>query len=502
VSDSSKSYQQILKTTSLFGGVHFFTILISIIRTKLIAVFIGPAGMGIIALLNSTLNVISGFSGLGTETSAVKNISENYKNNDFKTVSTTIQIVKKIVFFTGIFGMLLTILFSKALSTIAFGDSSQMYAFIFLAVTVLFKQLSTGQLAVLQGLRQMQLLAKANLYGSLFGLVFSIPFYYFLKIDAIIPTILTASITALIFSFYYSGKVKIEKEKVSKTVFFAEGKSIVKLGLMLTISGVLTLLSTYLVQIYIGKIGGLEQVGFYNAGFTLLNSYVGIIFTVMSTDYFPKLAAVNTDNEKVRSGVVQQAFISITIITPIIVLFLTFISIIIPVIYTAKFNAVIPMVCFGILGMLFRSVSWAMGFILIAKGDSKMFIKTAIGFNILSLIMNIAGYYFDGLEGLGISFCLYFLFHFIGLKIITKKRYDFYFDKDFYQTYFVCFLICIITFLLRYLEFPILKYSLMTVMVFVSLAFSVNQINKKTNLKEIFTAVVPKKNDQNDAEKL
>lgn len=493
MSDTKTSYQQILKTTSLFGGVQFFTILISIIRTKLIAVFIGPAGMGIIALLNSTLSVINGISGLGIETSAVKTISENYKNEDLKTVSAIIKIVKKIVLFTGILGMLLVILFSKVLSIITFGDSSQTYSFVFIAVTVLFKQLSSGQLAVLQGLRQMKLLAKANLYGNLFGLIFSIPLYYFLKIDAIIPTIIIASLSALIFSFYYSNKIKTGKEKIGNEILLSEGKLIVKLGLMLIISSVLTLLSTYLLQIYIGKNGGLEQVGFYNAGFTLLNSYVGIIFTVMSTDYFPKLASINSDNEKVRSSVEQQAFISIIIITPIIVMFLTFISLITQIIYTPKFNAIIPMVCFGILGMLFRAVSWSMGFILIAKGDSQMFVRTAIGFNILFLIMNVSGYYFYGLEGLGFSFCLYFLFHFLGLKIITKKRYNFYFSREFYQSYFICFIICAIAFLLRYIENPILKYSLMTVMILISCGFSLHQINKKMNLSEIFTSFVRRK---------
>lgn len=492
-----KSYQQILKTTSLFGGVQFFSILISVVRTKLIAVFIGPAGMGIIALLNSTLGVLSSISGFGIETSSVKSISENYKNDDLKTVSKTIQIVKKIVFFTGIFGMFLTLAFSKILSIITFGDSSQTFSFAILSVTILFKQLSSGQLAVLQGLRSFQFLAKANLYGNLFGLLFSVPLYYFLKIDAILPTITIASLSALIFSFYYSNKVKIEKERMENSVLFSEGKLIVKLGFMLTISSVLTLLSTYLVQIFIGKIGGLEQVGFYNAGFTLLNSYVGIIFTVMSTDYFPKLASINSDDEKVRMSVVQQAFISILIVTPIIVLFLALCPIIVKVIYTAKFNAILPMISAGILGMLFRAVSWSMGFILIAKGDSKMFVKTAIGFNILSLIMNVGGYYFYGLEGLGFSFCLYFLLHFIGLKIITKKRYNFYFENDFYRIYLVCFVICISTFLLQYIENQNLKYGLTAVLILISFAFSLNQINKKIDLKEIFTSFVQRKNDKN-----
>ena len=502
MSDSKKSYRDILKTTSVFGGVQFFLILISVIRTKLIAVFIGPAGMGIVALLNSTLSVLNSISSLGIETSAVKSISENYKNDDIKTVSKTIQIVKKIVFITGITGMLFTLIFSKALSIITFGDSSQTYSFALLSATVLFKQLSSGQLAILQGLRQFRFLAEANLYGNLFGLLFSIPLYYFLRINAIVPTIFIASLFALIFSFYYSNKIKTEKERIPKTAVIAEGKWIVKLGFMLTISSVLTLLSTYLVQIYISKTGGLEQVGFYNAGFTLLNSYVGIIFTVMSTDYFPKLASVNTDNNKIRTSVQQQAFISILLITPIIVLFLTLSSVIVQLIYTTKFDAVIPMICIGILGMLFRAVSWAMGFVLIAKGDSKMFVKTAIGFNILSLLMNISGYYFYGLEGLGFSFCFYFLFHFIGLKIITKKQYDLYFQKDFYAIYLVCFIICITAFLLRYIESEVLKYTLLSIMILLSFWFSWFQINKKINLSEIFTSFVQRKKDRNDSEQL
>jgi len=218
----------------------------------------------------------------------------------------------------------------------------------------------------------------------------------------------------------------------------------------------------------------------------------------MSTDYFPKLASINSDNEKIRSSVIQQAFISIIIITPIIVLFLTLIPILVKVIYTAKFDQIIPMVCIGILGMLFRAVSWSMGYILIAKGDSKIFIRTALGFNLLSLGMNFLGYYFYGLEGLGISFCLYFLIHFIGLKIITKNRYNFYFDKDFYKIYLICFLICIVTFLFRYIEIPILKYSLMTMMIIISLIFSLYQMNNKMNLKEMLASGKAEKKNQND----
>jgi O-antigen/teichoic acid export membrane protein len=495
VSESKSSYLQIVKTTSLFGGVQFFNIIISIIRTKLIAIFIGPAGMGIAALLNSTINIISGITGLGIETSAVKHVSGSYKNDDLSSVSANVSIVKKLALITGILGTLLTVFLAGWLSQITFGNTEHTFSFLFLSITLLLKQLSTGELVVLQGLRKMGFLAKANFYGNLFGLLFSIPLYYYYRIDAIVPTIIVASLSSVLFSFYFSKKIGIVKTSVSNNQLVTDGKSIIRLGIMLTFSGFLTLLSTYLIQIYVGKMGGLEEVGFYNAGFTLLNSYVGIVFTVMATDYFPRLASICDENEKVRTSVIQQSFMSILIITPIIILFLIFIPLIIKILYTPKFISIMSMVSFGILGMLFKAVSWSMGYILIAKGDSKIFIRTAIGFSILSLILNIFGYYFYGLEGLGFSFFVYYLIHFFVVKIITKRRYGFYFDADFYKIYFICIVMCMITFLFTYIEFSVLKYGLMSVVGLTSFVFVLYQINKKIELKGIFNSVIKRKND-------
>lgn len=495
MNESRASYLQIVKATSIFGGMQFLTVLISIVRTKLIAIFIGPAGMGIISLLNSALNIIGGITGLGIETSAIKHISEQYKEEDLNSVSPIIAIVKKIALVAGIFGTLVVALFSGWLSEFTFGNSNYTYLFVYLSVTLLFKQLSVGQMVVFQGLRKLKILAKANFYGNLIGLFFSIPLYYFYGIDAIVPTIVVGSICSLFVSFYYSSSIKIEKSIVSNSQLFVEGKSIIKLGLMLTLSGLLTLLASYIIQVYIGKNGGLTEVGFYNAGFTLLNSYVGIVFTVMSTDYFPKLSSICNDNKKIRLSVMEQSYMSVFIMTPIIILFLIFVPVIIKVLFTPKFISIEPMLCFGILAMLFRAVSWSMGYILIAKGDSNMFVKTAFGFNFLSVILNMLGYYFYGLEGLGFSFLIYYLVHLVTVKIITKKRYDFYFDVEFYRAYVICIAMCVATFFMRYIPNPILKYGLMVAMIILSLGFVLFHLNEKIGLKFLFNSISKRKND-------
>lgn len=492
MSESQNSYRQIMKATSLFGGVQFFNIIISLIRSKLIAILIGPAGMGIAGLLNATIGLISCFTNFGLDTSAVKSISAANADDDKAKIVNEISILKRLIWITGIFGTLITMALSSWLSQLTFGNSNYTFAFIWIAITLLLKQLSNGQIAILQGFRKLQYLAKANLYGSLFGLILTVPLYFLWGVDAIVPAIFISSLIGLLFSWYFSNKIQIESKKITNLQAFTAGKEMIKLGVSCSFIGLVSLAAGYILQIIISRQGGVVLVGLFNAGFALINTYVGLVFTAISTDYFPRLATICDDKNKVRTTVIQQALIAVLIITPIIILFLTFAPFIILILYSAKFTSIIPMVSWGILGMLFKAASWTMGYILIAKGDSKIFIKTSLGFNSLFLLNNCIAYHFYGLEGVGISFSLNFIIHFFVLKIITFNRYDFYFDREFYTIFTLSFILCLATFLFSYISFTYLKYSLMFIMIMFSSAYSLHHLNKKMNLKEILRNKIKK----------
>ena len=76
--ESNDSYSHVLKYTGLFGGVQGLNIIMGLLRNKLIAVLLGPSGMGLASLFNSSINFISQATNLGISFSAVKNISEIY----------------------------------------------------------------------------------------------------------------------------------------------------------------------------------------------------------------------------------------------------------------------------------------------------------------------------------------------------------------------------------------------------------------------------------------
>ena len=498
MNDNQQSYRKVLNATSLFGGVQFINIILRLIRSKAIALLIGPIGMGISNLLLTTMELINGLTNLGLERSAVKDISLANTNSNSKSVAITISILKKLVWLTITVGVILMVLSAPWLSEIAFGNKDYTISFRWISIALLFKQLSSSQLAILQGLRKLKSLAKANLLGNFIGLLITLPLYYYYKIDAIVPAIIIATFMSFVFTYYYSHKLDIKSVTISRKEAVSEGKGMINLGVMLSLSSLITLLVAYIIRIYIGSANeteelGLIDVGLYSAGFVILNSYVGIIFNAMGTDYFPRLSEIANDIKKLRKTVLEQATVAILLITPIIVVFLACAPFIIVILYSHEFSPIVAMVTWGILGMIFKAVSWSMGYMIIAKGDSKVFIKTAIGFNTILLSINIIGYHFGGLEGVGISFFIYYIIHFIAIRIITYYRYDFYFEKGFYKIFTFTVIMCFLAFSITFIPSSILKYSLMTGLIVVSCGYSYKELDKKIGFKDYLAGVFKRK---------
>lgn len=347
-----------------------FQIIIRIIKSKIIAVLLGPEGMGIQALLTSTTDLIKGITNFGLGTSAVKNVASANNSGDKDRVATVIIVLRRLVWATGLLGALVTLAFSAYLSELTFGNKNYTLGFAWLSVTLLINQLSTGQIVLLRGLRKIKHLANSSLTGSVLGLMVSIPLYYFYGIDGIVPAIILTSIVTLLRTWYFARKIEIEEVHVDTQTTLAVGKEMMIMGFMLSISGLYVIAKKYGLRIFISNVSDIEQVGLYSAGMAIVTTYVGMVFTAMGTDYFPRLSGVAHDNAKARELINQQAEIAILILAPILTVFIVFISWIIILLYSTRFLDITQMVQWAALGMMFKAVSWSMAFIFLAKGAS------------------------------------------------------------------------------------------------------------------------------------
>jgi O-antigen/teichoic acid export membrane protein len=486
------SYRQIVKATSLFGGVQFFQIIISIVRSKFVAILLGPSGMGVVGLLTSSTGLITGLTNFGLGTSAVKNISEATATNDNERISTVILVMRRLLWVTGLLGALVTLIFSPLLSEFTFGNKDYTLAFVWISITLLFNQLSTGELVILQALRHLQNLAKANVYGSFVGLLITIPLYYKFGIEGIVPVIIITSFVTLFFSWYFAKKVKLENTSVSYTKTVAEGKSMMVMGFMISLSGLITLIAAYLLRIFINRTGNVADVGFYSAGFTIINTYVGMIFTAMGTDYYPRLSVVASDDEQCKQLINQQSEIALLILAPILITFLIFVNWAIIILYSSQFLSITGMVYWATMGIFFKAVSWAIAFVFLAKGVGKLYFWNEFFGSIYFLLFSLLGYYYGGLTGLGVSFLISYILYLIQVFFIAKVKYEFSFSPSFMQIFVIQFLLAMAGFAVVYLINQPYTYILGVILIGFSCWYSYKELESRIGVKEIIQGVLEK----------
>src|SRR5690606_35820194 len=120
-------------------------------------------------------------------------------------------------------------------------------------------------------------LAKSSILGSIVGLIFSIPLYYFFEERGIVPAIILTSIVVLLFSWIYTRRIKFINVKTDKSIFIEESMEMLKMGFLISMSSLITLGISYIVRIYINNSGGIVDVGLFSAGFAIVSTYVGMI---------------------------------------------------------------------------------------------------------------------------------------------------------------------------------------------------------------------------------
>lgn len=476
------SYRGIFKATSLFGGVQVYQILIEIIKSKFVAVLLGPSGVGIQGLYISGTQMIQQLSSFGLSQSAVRNVAEAYGSGEHLQISKTVIALRRLVWITGLLGMLFVIVLSPVLSKSSFGDSLHIWGFVALSITLLLAQINAGQRVVLQGTRQYKQLAKCTAYGMTIGLFVSIPLYYFWGVEAIVPNIIIGSFTTLLLSWYYSRQVQIDHVEQTRIETLQLGRSMLTMGLTMSVTQFLTIATSYILRSCIRKWGGVDEVGFYTAGFLLMNHYTGLVFQSMSTDYYPRLAAVNQNNRECREVTNQQGEIGFLLLGPLMVICVVFIPIVVKILYSDAFLSVNNYIIACAVGVIFQMASWCISYVLIAKAESKIFAINELIACIYGLGLNLLGYYLGGLTGLGISFAIKYFIYFGQVFFITHRRYGYTMSMPFINLFLIQ-LLTVICSVLIVMFFPsIWRFLGGSLLAVISLLFSLFELNKRIGI--------------------
>lgn len=418
---------RILKSTMIVGGSSAITIGFRILASKVVALIVGPAGVGLLGLFNSVINLAGMVTGMGlANSSGVRRIAE--MGDDENAVAKTILILRRLAIILGILGSVSFFLLRGPISEMTFGDDKYSNELGALSIVVFLMVISGMQTAFLRGMRRIEDIARVNVFGIVIGTLIGLPVIYFYKQAGIVAYLIAISITAFVIAWRYVHKLGIARVNITLRETYIEARGMMGLGVTFMLSNLVTLAVMYLVKVLVTRRLGLEIAGLYEASSALANVYVGFILGAMGSDFFPHLSAIAHNNGQSSRLMNAQVEIGLLVASPGILLVMALGPLLLQILYSVEFLPAFEILRWLVLGTFLRVVSWPLSYIILAKGRGKWYLGSELITNLVYLVCMAYGINQMGMAGIGAAFFTMYVFYTVLMIVLAGRLSGFRFN--------------------------------------------------------------------------
>lgn len=407
---------RVVKAMTLFGGVKIVEILCGVVRNKLLAVLVGPAGIGLNAVFNRAMEMVSGVTQLNLRQSSVRELSGASSAERPGIISAVVWWALRL----GIAGALVMLVLSPGISWLSFDSMGSWWLFALVGIAVMAQSVTNGDLAILQATDRLKVLAKSQVLTALSVMIVCVGCYAAFGIAGVVPGLIISYIVSFVITRKCRGKISAPTRSLSENM--ATGRKFLSLGFSLGVGMMISAVCAYCFIAWINRESGEDITGIYQAGYMLIINYAGVVFTAISMDFYPRLVKV-IDRPKLASTIVSHEISTLLLVlVPVIAIFIPMAPLMIKILYSHEFVAAIPMVTIGICGIVFRAVSFCMAYAIIARGDGKTYIVTESLSSVAGLALNIIMYKTWGFAGLGVSYIIWYAIYTL-IVTVPYRRY-------------------------------------------------------------------------------
>lgn len=371
------------------GGASVLVLVAGFFRTKIIAVLVGPEGVGLAGSLVNFNNVLAMLVGWGLSTSGVRMIASAPVEQRPQKVSAVLHFGYRLMGYS----LLVALLLSVPVAWYTFGRTDGHTLEMILASLGVPCLVGAGVWgALLQAEGHLKPLARTQILSAFAGLLVGIPVIYFFQqaglplVGVALGILIAMGVPAWLMYRaarpYYQGTQDLRPEA-------ADIEVLVKLGGALMLVGLMSQLSAYISRLVVIRQLGLEAAGHYQAALAIASSLPGFVFAAMATDFFPRVAAARDENEA-QHLVEKQIQAGLLLALPVLTALLTMGRVCIHWLYaTQHFEPAIPILGFMVWGVFLRLVSWPIGFWLQARGSSHQVVIVELISNIIIALLPI-----------------------------------------------------------------------------------------------------------------
>lgn len=416
-----KSSRGLIRSMLVIGSAQSLNILLSIVRMKVLALLLGPAGVGLLGIYNNLQQITVHLAGLGIGSSGVRQIALAKEDDD--NLHKVSRVLLSAHFVQGTLAMVGVWLLRKPLAIWLTGDISLATEIGLVGVAVMLMMLATANTALLQGIRKIGDLGRVAVISALSSTVFGLLAVFWFGRDGLIWFLLIQPLANFLAAFYYVRRlpVKTKYSPLGLYEIWNTWKPMVRVGVAFMFGGLATAGTLLLVRSFVTQDVGLEAAGYFAASWGISMTYIGFLLGAMGADYYPRLTEVIHDRQSANRLMNDQAQLSLAIGGPILLLLIGWAPWLINLLYSSEFGPAATILQWQAFGNVFKMASWSLSFAIVAAAHSRIYMFMELSFNLVFLSLIWLLLPSIGIEITGIAFVFGYMTYFITVYLIVRR---------------------------------------------------------------------------------
>ncbi len=373
---------RVLRAAMVMGASSLVTIAVGVARNKVVALTLGPEGLGTLGLIGTALLVLTTIFSLGMGQSGVQNISSTNAKNP-ALVPTHAQALLLGTFCLGVLAAICIAIFQQPLARFVLRDPKANHLIVWLAVAVFASVALSGQRAYLNGMGQLRVLAQSSAFGSFLGGCVAVLAVLLFKRDGIGLAVAAVPLGIWLTSLVLGSWLTQPIGAINWNALLEPAKTMIRLGVAVSGAILVTTVTQFFVRAWLERTLGLAEAGKFQAAWDVSSAYMGFVLGALAAEYYPRISGAVNDTVALNKAVNEELELVLLIGVPAILLTMLLAPQLIQFLYAQEFAPATMILRWQLAGDVGKIGVWTIGFLLLARTARRRFFLAELAWNLV-----------------------------------------------------------------------------------------------------------------------
>ena len=399
-------------------------LVIGLLRSKLVAVLLGPSGVGILANLGIYNSFVStagtAFAGQG----ATRSIAAARAQGNSSRVDWLIRYSFLIPTIVGVLVLLVTVILAQHISELVIGDGQYAYLIAISAIAIPITLLAASYSGVLQGFLRIGSLAKASIATTIVSVVITVALIVpFGLTGAVVAVSLVALVQVGIFFVREPWVIRDRKWRRRLGFDWPTLHPVLQLGFASVVLTIASTLVSLVIRSDIVRVLGIGPNGTYQPVSAISDTYLEMLISSTSFYLFPRLTELLSAGRRSEAAdeVGHGLRVILAVTVPLLLMAIAFGEPIVTLLYSDKFRPAADPLAIQMTGNVLKVIIWSASAALLPLG----YYRTWLVLGLVNLGIKVGGVHLllptMGLNGVAVAYNLSWAWTFLaeGFMVIA-----------------------------------------------------------------------------------